>query len=676
MSSYSVFPIQPRPGILPSGDSINLGENQGVTPTWVEGDKVRFVEGWPQSFQGTFANTDPADPILGVIRTYKYFNIAGVSWYLLGSTLGLWAQSSTTVTNITPLKTGSTAIANSIATQFVTLGSNPLATTSGLAKVVITHTAHGLRTDDLIIIAGVSGTFNNIPDTEINGPHFITFINANSYSIGTATLANATGSGGGGSVTVGTCALTITHAAHGFLAGQRVKISGAADTGGILAANINKEFVIRSVTTNTYTVFASIYASSAVTGGGGASTVDYGQIDVSDGADFPTVWSMDKLDNKIILCPGNARGIYQWLGSTATAPTLVTNAPTQANWIFVHYGKIVALGAYSATDSNQKDNRIMNSRTGDYTNWTVAVGFDAYEDIKEDADRFICNASVGDRVYLFTETQIFAFDDVGGDDIWVFKLLSRTSGVVAANAVYEVDGIVYFMGPSDIYRINGGIIEGLVPGHALNAYSLFVSGDGVALPVRKGFIAYLRKYNELYFQMPYRGTYISFSLKEAWWTFGGTMNRTAMMSNHPVNYYGINSSNVIYVHNDNGPNWSTQWDASDTNAYCLSNWRSLDSGKSRALLRGLEIAGQFFSGIKISVDYKDHFLSDDAGSWLTYGPTTVTYTGPGRLSYQIKCTYWRYKFQMSAGSYAMRISGFKELVQKSGAAHGSYANYA
>ena len=590
MTSYTPYLIQPRPGILPAiAGAGNLSENAGIATTYVTGDKMRFVEGWPQGFQGTVLNTAPTSPILGVFRTYKYFNLAGVDWYVIGSTMGVWAYSASVsaAVNITPLQTGTTAIANSL-------------------------------------------------DSTNTSP-----------------------------------TLTVNAAAHGRVVGERVNLAGAADFAGWTAATqINKDHIIASVpNANKFTVTLSTNATSTVSNGGGASTVYSIQIDVTDGATYPTIWTMDKLGTKLILCPGNGRSIYEWAGNTATAPTVVSGAPTQANGIFVHNGKLCAYG----TDGN--DSRIRNARSGDYTNWTVAVGFDAYDDIKEESDRFICHAIIGDRVYLFTETQIFAFDDVGGDDVWTFKRLSRTSGVIGANCAYEVDGIIYFMGPNNIYRINGGIIEGLIPAHALDDYSLYY-GAGNA-PPKKQFISYLRKYGELYFHTPSK--YIAYSLKENWWAFDGTMNRTAMMSNHPgggaLNYMGINSSNAIYSHYDNGPNWTTQWDGADIAAYVVTNWRSLDGGKSRALLRGMEVGGQFDGSMKVSVDYKDDFMDDVLGSESTFGPVTVLDDGTqARLGWQIKCTYWRYKFQMAAGSYGMRPQ-MRELVQKAGAAHGSYANY-
>ena len=670
MPNYRQAPIQCRPGIQSTGDGIQPSENEGVTGFWVAGNKIRFPGGWPQSMQGTESitltttNRNAAAAIIGVVRTKKYINLAGTDYYFIGSTLGLYAYDGSAAWNITPLQTSNTAIANSLATQFDALGSNPIATTSGSGNIVVTHASHGLRTGDSVTITGAATT-NNITNVQINTTFTVTVLTSSTYRVTTAGTANATGSGGGAGVSVGTGRIRVTHNTHGFAAGYRVKLSGAADTGGILAANINTEFTIRAVATNTYDVYASTNATSAVSAAGGASTVDYAQISMADGASYPTIWSIDKFGDYMVSCPGNARGIYSWAGTTSTSAALISGAPAQANGIFVLNGKLCAYGTYSATAANQKDNRVANSNAGDFSDWTIAGGSQAYEDVKEEADRFIGHAISGDRVYLFTETRIFTNDDIGGADIWDFNPFTNITGAVAQGAIYEVDTLIYVMGGGNIYRINGGIIEPLLNDVDLNAYSLFVGGS--RLEVRKGFIYYIRKWNELHFVMPYRGTYISYSPQHGWWTFGGTLDRTAMMSNHPANLWGINAANTLYTHGDSGANAYNQWDGADLGATITTNWRSFDGGINRGIIHGLRLGGQFNTGLKIYLDYKDGFMSDDMSDYDTLGPFTVTDSSLDQIEQflgPVSTMYWRWRFANDTSSYGFRLSGFVEYVTK------------
>jgi hypothetical protein len=70
------------------------------------------------------------------------------------------------------------------------------------------------------------------------------------------------------SVTSGSPIVTVTDAGHRFRDGDVLNISGATDTGGILAASLNGAKSISNCTTNTYQYNASANATSTATGGG------------------------------------------------------------------------------------------------------------------------------------------------------------------------------------------------------------------------------------------------------------------------------------------------------------------------------------------------------------------------------------------------------------------------
>lgn len=76
------------------------------------------------------------------------------------------------------------------------LGADPLATTSGSANVVVTHTAHGALTGDYVTISGASV----VAGMTISGEYQITKLTADTYRITDNTVANATTTGGGSAV--------------------------------------------------------------------------------------------------------------------------------------------------------------------------------------------------------------------------------------------------------------------------------------------------------------------------------------------------------------------------------------------------------------------------------------------------------------------------------------------
>ena len=78
----------------------------------------------------------------------------------------------------------------------------------------------------------------------------------------TGTLANNPFATNNGSATV-----TVTDAAHQFIAGDSITFSGASAVGGL---DVNSTFTIASVSANTYTITAGSSASSSASGGGGS----------------------------------------------------------------------------------------------------------------------------------------------------------------------------------------------------------------------------------------------------------------------------------------------------------------------------------------------------------------------------------------------------------------------
>ncbi len=83
-----------------------------------------------------------------------------------------------------------------------TLKSDSLATTSGSNVITVRHKNHGLHGASCkVTIAGATG-FNNINASDINGTHTISSVKHDSYNITVgSTNADATGSGGGSSIT-------------------------------------------------------------------------------------------------------------------------------------------------------------------------------------------------------------------------------------------------------------------------------------------------------------------------------------------------------------------------------------------------------------------------------------------------------------------------------------------
>lgn len=280
--------------------------------------------------------------------------------------------------------------------------------------------------------------------------------------------------------TNGDATVNVNHTAHGLSTGDRVKISGAADFGGFTAAaHINKEHIITVTGVDDYTFEASINATSDVTGGGGASTVVYPPL--ADGRavqitatgmgaeDFggglfgaggasttglqipPRIWSFAPFGNKILMCPGDietgdGQKIYVWDGDTTAAPTVLTNAPTDCNWVTVVNNSVVALCGRT----------IKISEIGAETVWS---GLLYYEKTLERVElAFSCFEYRGKTGVIHHKGGAILLRYVGGGSIWDLEDIYTSDAAIAPYACAEVRGVLYWQGVRGLYAYDGGYV--------------------------------------------------------------------------------------------------------------------------------------------------------------------------------------------------------------------------
>lgn len=510
------------PGVMPSTDA-----TPSDIPCWASSYHVRFdsttgrlrkLAGW-DSIQFNYDAT-----ISGTMRTIFSATINQSVYTIIGTNSYLYSLTGSSLTNITPLVTMAIAIPDSLATHYSTLANNPITTVNGSSSIVISDSQAALfRVGDIYTLSGASTT-NGVPNTEINDDHIIRSIGVNQITIIVSTSATSSGSGGGASVVRSSGLLTVTDNAHGLASGDRVKMEGAASTGGILDTEINKEFIIRNITTNTFDIMTEGTATSSVSGGGGAATEYYPQIAAgalnqgagqgygaglygvglygtalvsSAGETYPRIWFCDRFGDNIIMTAGNETGIYTWDGDTSIAPALITNAPTDVNYAFVQNNILVTFG-------HDVENKIFASDQGDYTQWTASATNQVFEDIIEGAGRFISHIPVDGYSLIFTETQCYTFKYIGLlSGIWQILSLDPTIGLIAPMARVSVNGYAYWMGQDNFYMFRGGKIE-IIPSNITQQSTILrYVFDNLNYSQRyKIFAWYNENYDEIWWHYP------------------------------------------------------------------------------------------------------------------------------------------------------------------------------
>lgn len=509
-------PISCLPGVQPSTDRTPY-----ATKHYTFSDKIRFVDGLPRKVGGCqlslFLN---GETILGACRSIFSASINDRVVTVLGTDKRLYGQIGSNLVNITPFQTSTIAIANSLDTSYDTLANNPFTTTLNSNTVTVADAeAARYKIGDRVTISGAVG-FAGL--TGLNAVHIIRSVSIGSYTIRVGQLANASTSGGGAAV-VRASGLMSVAAVQTLANGDRVKIAGAANTGGILAADINQEFIIRNVTGTSFDIYTDGVATSSVTSGGGAAVVYsaplasgrrdaslgqgygmglygaglYGVSKLSaQGITYPRIWFFSRYGNSIIATPGGQNPVYQWFADTEVAPAIIANAPTAVNYAFIQNNTLVTFGAGNVP------NKIFASDQGNITNWTASSLNTVFEDEVEGAGTLTSHVEVLAQSLIFTEQRCYTFRFIGRPNVWEIKEKANV-GIIGPMARVTVNDVAYWMSDKNFHMWRGGNVE-IIPANS-QAQSTILSYvfDNLNFNQKsKSFAWYNRQFNEIWFHYP------------------------------------------------------------------------------------------------------------------------------------------------------------------------------
>lgn len=517
------IPLKVMPGVCPDTDATGLS-----TPHYTAADKIRFVKGKPQKIDGWVKSILNGSAISGCVRSIFSGNIGQKLQTMLGAHTALYTLTGSELTNLTPLKTATIAIANSLDTHYDTLANDPITTVNGSNEVDIADSEALLfEPGDTYVLSGATAT-GGIATGELNKTHIVREVATGVITIKTMSNATSNATGGGAAVVRTSGLITVNATAHGQNNDERVKITAAADFGGITAASeMNLEFQIRNATTDTLDVMTTGEATSSVSGGGGASTeyqvsIDAGLCDETNGQGygmnrygnglygtalvsangrrFPRIWFFDQFGDKILTTPGNAEGVYEWDGVTSNAPTLVSNAPTEVNYLFVSNNILVTLGA------DDVRNKIKSSDINDITEWTASSTNQVFEDFIEGAGRLWSHVSLNGTNLLFTNNQCYTFRYIGLPFIWDINFKDNI-GCIAPMARVVVKGVAYWMGENNFYEWRGGNIEVTRSNSSAESTLLnYVFKNINRSQLSKCFAWYNKRYDEIWYHYPSEGS--------------------------------------------------------------------------------------------------------------------------------------------------------------------------
>lgn len=484
MTDYQLLEVQMQPGLYTEQT------DRGARNRWVDGDKIRFRKGIPETIGG-WVTADESNTLIGVARAvHDWVDLSGGSWTAFGTNEKLYLWENGNLYNITPLDDSGTL-------------TDPFTTTNGSADVTVTDTSHGRSVDDRVFFSNATA----VGGVTIDGEYVVQSVtDANNYVITHSSAATSSATGGG---------------------------------------SVDYEYEI-SVGTATKETLKGWGTAGYGEGGWGEPTTTNTSISQRN-----RIWSLDNWGEDLI---ATARGgdTYVWDKSAGVnnRASSMTNAPQKSEWMLVtpETRHVMLFGAYSG--SAQDFLLVRWSDREDYTVWTAASTNRAGDLRLVGGSRLITALMTRREIVAFSDTHLHSLQFVGGQLEYGSKVIGGKSTVAGPNAAVEVGGVVMWMGSEDFY-VYDGVVRVLpcdVRNHVFGDFNDFQS-DNVFAAVNRDFTEVWWFYPSSGSEENDR--YVIYNYAERNWSFG-TLERTCFHDRSFVfrKPYGTDAAGTIFKHEE------------------------------------------------------------------------------------------------------------------------------
>ena len=411
--------LQFKPGI--NRDQTNYSNEGG----WYEGDKIRFLSGYPQKIGGWLKQTP--NTFLGTCRQmFNYVTSFTDNLLAVGTNLKLYIEAGGYFYDITPLQETTVA------------GAVTFSASNGSSTVTVVDTGNPAAAGNYVQFTGAVSLGGNVTAEILNvdqGHEIATVINANAYTIVVPVTANASDSGNGGSSTIGKYQIDV------------------GEPGGTFGYG-----------------WGTDPWSRLEWGLGGTTPV------ALDGRD----WWYDNLDNDLI---ANIRdgAIYYWERGDATNPgtALATNAillsekatadgynpnavPVKAMQVLVSQNDqhVVCFGSvpFGSVDVDDFDPLLI--RWSDQDNpgqWTPTSTNSAGDIRVSRGSRIVRALPTRQEILVWTESHLYSFQFLGTTDVFGLQELADNISIISPRACTSVNNVTYWMGHDKFYAYSGRV---------------------------------------------------------------------------------------------------------------------------------------------------------------------------------------------------------------------------
>ena len=585
------------PGIVKDITEYAAGKNG---PYWVDGNLVRFRNGYPTKIGGWqndgMLGLDPSGTITqnyvtltGIARKTAFWRAitTGEDYMAIGTHNHLFILENGALYDITPLRD----VSNTETT--LTEALDAIETEIDLASVTGLTTTGAIQIDDEIITyTGISSLTLTGCTRGTNGTSADT--HADSSVVNQVIIDPL-------ATTSGSAVVTITDEDHGGLTGDWVVISGAAAIGGIPADEINDYYgyQITVVTPDTYTIELPTDATSTVAAGGGnAIAIKYligNEAGLGSQSSDPALgwgvggWGQEAwgtprsianadvaLDNSSwnlnlwgedLIATIRGGAIYYWdtsggIGNRAVLTSSLSGAesvPSVARVTTVSFPDrhFIAGGcqAYAADGQGDVDDMLIRwSTQEDFTKFGPTALNTAGDQRLQVGTKIVSMINAREETIISTDEAIYGMTFVGAPFIFSFRLLATDAGAAGLNTMVTIDGNVFWMGERNFFSYDGIVKELPCP------VKYFVFDRMQQRYIDKVVVGHNKKFKEITWWYvsnenpagtinPENDSYVTYNYVEGAWSIG-TMDRTTWHDSFGArnNPYAFDPDGYLYNH--------------------------------------------------------------------------------------------------------------------------------
>jgi hypothetical protein len=532
-------------------------------------------------------------------------------------------------------------------------------TTAGSAVVQVTDaTVTNVSSYDVVYIqthVAVGGLilFGNYATTASSSTqYFITALDDLGFPVA-ATSTSALPVVANFTTTANLADITVTLPNHGFVVGQTYPILVSTTVGG---TTLYGNYIIQTVpTANTFTILSTTVptssASASINGGNVRMTYSfgvfpqaglgyglggYGSGGYGTGVSGSSVgvnitandWTLDNWGEVLISCPRNDsqyQPIFQWNPSSGNAAAnIIANAPIVNDGIFVAMPQRQIIAWGSSFTGIQDPLLIRWCDVNNYDVWIATVENQAGSYRIPKGSKIVGCIQGPQQGLIWTDLGVWAMQYVGPPFVYSFNELGTGCGLIAKKAAASISGAVYWMGPSQFFRLSS---DGVVPVSCPVWDVIFQDLDQSNLDKIR--VAVNSRFGEISWFYPTMSNggeinaYVKYNVFLQQWDYG-TMSRSAWIDQSVLGPpIGADPNNrYIYQHET-----STDADGQAMNSSFQTGYFAMSEADVKMYVDQVwpDMKWGYFGGAQNAVINITFYTTDYAGQTpQSYGPYSVT----------------------------------------------------